>query len=90
MLHTVQTDQSACPTETCLAVDGDCARFLFSCGQELWDDFIRWCSTIDEEKVHMLDSLLRELLFFVLGLIQANYESHSEAFENGHIIVWGE
>ena len=38
----------------------------------------------------MLNPLLRELVLFILGFIQANDQGHTEALENRHVVIWGE
>ena len=72
MLHAVQTNQGAGSPQSSLAVNCNCTRLLLSCRKELWNNLIGRRCTIKEIQVQVLDSLLRELVLLVLGLVQAH------------------
>ena len=72
MFHAVQSNQSSRPSETCLTMDSDGTRFVFGGCEELGDNLIRRCSSINEEEVHVLDPLLSKLGLLVLWFIQSD------------------
>ena len=90
MLHAVKSNQGTSSPETSLAMDRDDTRLSLRLSQELVDDVIRWRSSIKEVQIKMLDPILDEFLFIVLGLVEADYKGYSKFLENWHIIFWGE
>ena len=69
---------------------GDCARFVFGSCQESIDDIIRGCGAVCKEKVKVLDALLSEFAFLILGLVKANNKSNTESLPNRDVVFWGE
>jgi len=72
VFHAIQTNQSACPSKTSLAMNSNRTGFVLRSSKELRDNFIGWGCTIKEVQVQMPDPLLRELVLFVLRLVQAD------------------
>lgn len=87
MLHAIETDKGACAAQACLAVHSNGARLLLGSRQELRHNIVRWCSTISEEQVEMLDALLSEFALLILGLVKSHHERDAQSLPNWHVIL---
>lgn len=89
MLHGITADQGACTTQTGLAVDGQGAPFAFANFEEVFNDIIRRCRTINEKEIRMVDTCTNKLLPVIFGLIESNNSSHIKVLENLQVVLWG-
>lgn len=72
MLHAVQANQGASPSQASLTMDSNRTRLVLSSREELRDNIIRRGSSIKEVQVQVLDALLGKLVLFVLRLVQTD------------------
>lgn len=89
VLHAIEPNQRACSAKTGLAVNCDSSGLVFCSCEELRDDLIRRCRSIDEEEVEVLDALLGELGLLILRLIETNNERNAHSLKNGDVVVRG-
>ena len=87
MFHTVERNERACSTQTCLAMDGDCFLLRLGVLEEFSDDLVRWGGSIEEVQIQVLYAVFRELCLVVLWLIESHHQSHIHLFEDGHIVL---
>lgn len=90
MLHRVEGDQGPRPAQACLAVDCDrpCVRLgeeSLTRAEELVDNVLGWCRAVDEEHVFVLNSLVNEAVFVVLGVVQSDHFTDFQVLKNVNV-----
>ena len=88
MFHGVTANQSACAAQSCLAVYSKHTWVTLTHLQELLNNGIRRCGTINEEHISMGNACLRKLGPLVLSLVQADYVSHSKVSKHLNVVLW--
>ena len=63
-----------------------CALFSFGSREELVDNRVGRCRTIEEIQVEMLDAMLREFLLVILGLVETHDQGDTHLFEDRHVV----
>jgi len=64
-----------------------CALFSFGSREELVDNRVRWRRTIEEIQIEMLDTMLREFLLVILGLVEAHDQGNTHLLEDRNVIL---
>ena len=87
VLHGVEADERTGTAQTSFAMHGDGAspwfsEVLLARVHELLDDGVGWCRAVGEDHILVIDSLRKEAVALVLGLVQADYLRHVQVLED--------
>ena len=88
MLHDIATDKRACSAQSGLAMDSQDSWVSLAHLKELVYDEVRWCRSINEEHISVVNAALGELSPVVLCLVQAHHMCDAEVTEHLHIVFW--
>lgn len=89
VFHGVASYQGASTAQASLAVNSKDARVTLTQLEELVHDELRWCRTIDEEQVCVVDPILCELGSVVVGFVEADNMCHAKVSKHLEVILWG-
>jgi hypothetical protein len=94
MLHCINTNQGACASETCLAMNSDCTsvwvrEMLFTPLNELVDDILGRHRAINKKEILMFDPILSKGSRVVLMVIQTDNLRYFEMLENIDVTCGG-
>ena len=87
VLHGPKSDQCACSSQSCLAVNGDGAS-IWLCKmcihhlKKLINDIVRWRAAIDEKEIVVFYSIVNKVPFVILFFVQSNHALDPKLVEN--------
>ena len=89
VLHRVNSNQSACPSEASLAVNGHDSRLPLCYVEETLDNVLGRRGPIDEEEIGVIDSIPYKPICIILLLVQPNDSRDFEVLEHLDVVLRG-
>mmetsp|Transcript_54244 Transcript_54244/g.129292 ORF Transcript_54244/g.129292 Transcript_54244/m.129292 type:complete len:433 (+) Transcript_54244:399-1697(+) len=87
VLHCVEADEGARPTEACFAMDRYWATSILAHVEEGLDLVRLRARAIGEVQVSVLEAILHEALAIVVCMVQAHDQSYSQSTEYFHVVL---
>ena len=88
VLNGITGNQSACPSQSRLAVHCHCTRLSLDYPQKFLDNFLRRTGAIGEIELIVPNSRIFELGRVVGLVVEPHHSSHAQFFEYRHIVLW--